>query len=111
MAEKDKLRYEAEKSLFTGPWTIRKGLKRPQDDSAPTRPRSAFLAWSNEIRADLTSTNGEISKLLSKMWKEAPPEIRKKYKDEENVNRKEYRVKMDIWKEKQVEKLKKRHEQ
>lgn len=49
---------------------------------------SAFLAYSNSRRAALKrkypkSTNADLSKMLSKTWKELPADEREKYMAEE----------------------------
>merc|ERR1712130_1083113 len=79
MARKDKDRYAAEKAAYTGPWKIRAG-NPPKDSGAPKRPMSAFLAFSNCRRAGIKrknpgATNADLSRILSKMWKEAPEEM------------------------------------
>ena len=95
----DKARYQAEKDMFKGSWKV----KRRKDPNAPKRPMSAYLAFSNSRRAIATkenpvATNSEISKILSKMWKEAPQEVKQKYIDEEAELREEYKVAMTKWK-------------
>jgi HMG (high mobility group) box len=72
-------RYEEEKAGYKGPWKIAAHNKRStKDPSAPKRPMSAFLAYSNSRRAELKrqtpkATNADLSKMLSKSWKELPP--------------------------------------
>ena len=69
---------------------------------------SAFLAFSNSRRASIkrsnpTATNADISKTLSKMWKEAPGTLRKKYLDEEAKLRNEYKIRIAEWRRKAAE--------
>ena len=61
-----------------GPWKIPSNKRKTKDPSAPKRPMSAFLAYSNSRRAALKrehpkSTNADLSRMLSKTWKELPP--------------------------------------
>lgn len=77
-ADQDKARYEAEKALYKGPWKIPSNKRKTKDPSAPKRPMSAFLAYSNSRRAGLKrdnpkSTNADLSRMLSKTWKELDP--------------------------------------
>jgi HMG (high mobility group) box len=80
-AEKDKVRYEAEKAMYKGPWKVPSNKRKTKDPTAPKRPMSAFLAYSNSRRAALKrehpkSTNADLSRMLSKSWKELDPEER-----------------------------------
>ena len=59
-----------------------------KDPTAPKRPMSAFLAYSNSRRAALKrknpkATNSDLSKMLSKAWKELDPTERATYMEEE----------------------------
>lgn len=101
-ARKDKARYEVEKSMYKGPWKIPANKRTPKDPTAPKRPMSAFLAFSNKRRAGLKrehtdATNSDLSKMLSKTWKEAPEELRSKYMQEEAALRAAYKVEMAKW--------------
>ena len=56
--------------------------------NVPKRATSAYFAFANERRAEVKAkypacSNGEISKILSKMWKEAPNSLKQKYRDDE----------------------------
>ena len=69
---------------------------------------SAYLAFSNSRRADVKrsnpkASNGEISKLLSIMWKEAPEELKRPYIDAEIEHWDTYRKDMTEWREKHEE--------
>jgi len=89
MAAEDKMRYDQESAAYKsekGPNALSK--KRPKDPNLPKRPMSAFLAFANSRRAETKAnnpdcTNGEISKLLSSKWKEAPESVKQKYREEE----------------------------
>jgi len=68
-----------------------------KDPDAPKRPMSAFLAYSNKKRATLKRqnqylNNGEMSKILSKAWKEESKEERQKYIDEARELRLKHKI-------------------
>ena len=102
-AEQDRARYEAEKAQYKGPWKIPAHNKRStKDPSAPKRPMSAFLAYSNSRRAALKrknpkATNADLSKMLSKSWKELDPTERAVYMNEEAELRAKYKTDMAAW--------------
>jgi HMG (high mobility group) box len=107
-ARKDKARYEVEKAMYKGPWKVPANKRTPKDPSAPKRPMSAFLAFSNKRRAGLKrehpdATNSDLSKMLSKTWREAPDDLRKKYMEEEAGLRAHYKVEMAKWRKKAAE--------
>lgn len=92
LAKKDKERYETEKANYTGPWKI----VDFKDRNTPKRPMSAFLAYSNARRKEVTESNptlsnGEISKVLAEMWRDASPERKQLYRDQENALRLKYK--------------------
>ena len=105
-AEADRARYEEEKANYKGPWKIPAHNKRStKDPSAPKRPMSAFLAYSNSRRAGLKrlnpkATNSDLSKMLSKSWKELDGEERAKYMEEEAGKRNQYKIDMAVWRKK-----------
>jgi high mobility group protein B1 len=110
-ARKDKARYEVEKAMYKGPWKVPANKRTPKDPSAPKRPMSAFLAFSNKRRAGLKkqnpdATNADLSKMLSRTWKEAPQELRQKYMDEEAILRAKYKEEMAMWRKKAAEEKK-----
>lgn len=101
MARDDKARYELEKANYQGP--TGSSTRKQKDPNAPKRPMSAYLAFANGKRAEVKaqnpeSSNGEISKLLSQMWKQAPEEEKKKFRDEEAALWETYRVVSLEWK-------------
>lgn len=64
---------------------------------------SAYLAYANKLRGKVkaenpNATNGQISKILSKMWKAMTEDERKGYKENEQHLRGIYREKMVVWK-------------
>jgi HMG (high mobility group) box len=110
-ARKDKARYEVEKAMYKGPWKIPANKRTPKDPTAPKRPMSAFLAFSNKRRAALkrehpNATNADLSKMLSQSWKEAPDDIRSKYVEEEASLRSHYKTEMGKWRKKMAEEKK-----
>eukprot|EP00934_Nitzschia_sp_Nitz4_P000174 Nitzschia sp. Nitz4//scaffold42_size132992//97085//99309//NITZ4_003413-RA/size132992-augustus-gene-0.118-mRNA-1//-1//CDS//3329551760//174//frame0 len=113
MSRKDKERFEVEKKMYKGTWHVPTTQKLTKDDTAPKRPASAFLMFSNPRRAALKKertdlSNGDISKLLSQMWKDATPAERKPYEDEEVKRRNQYKEKVAVWREEQEALLQKR---
>ena len=85
--------------------------RTPKDPTAPKRPMSAFLAFSNKRRAGLKrehpdATNADLSKMLSKTWKTAPDELKKKYMEEEAALRATYKVEMAKWRKKAADEKK-----
>ena len=110
-AKNDKTRYEFEKSMYKGPWKVPANKRTPKDPTAPKRPMSAFLAFSNKRRAPLKrehpdSTNSDLSKMLSISWKQAPDNVRKQYTEEEADLRERYKVEMAKWRKKTAEEKK-----
>jgi hypothetical protein len=95
-ARRDRARYEIEVANYKGPWKVpAERAKKPAQD-APKRPMSAFLSFSNKRRMEAMRQNtdlshAEISALLSKMWNEAPQDIRDEYVDHELVQREQYK--------------------
>ena len=92
MARQDKARYLKQKEEYSGPWKVPADMKRPKDPTAPKKPTPAYFSFSNERRQAVkkehpTAGNGEISKILSKMWKEADVETRSVYVEKEKMER------------------------
>ncbi|KAG7364412.1 HMG high mobility group box-containing protein [Nitzschia inconspicua] len=99
----DRERFEKEKMRYRGPWTVPIGHRKSKDPTAPKRPASAFLSFSNGRRAAVKqankhASNAEISKILSDMWKDAPNDIKQEYTEREAAAREEYKKKMAEWK-------------
>lgn len=105
MARQDKVRYEMEKSIYTGPWKVPAKQRVAKDPACPKRPMSAFLSYSNSKRSSVKSEhkntkNAEISKILAQMWKKADPVEKQVYIDEEFRLRQQYKNAMSEWKKK-----------
>jgi hypothetical protein len=106
-AKEEKDRYLAENVSLNGAgqsWKIKK-KRRKKHPGAPKRPMSAYLAFANSRRAQVqkenpTTGNGEVSKLLSTMWKNCPVDLKKEYTDEETKQWASYKMEMTAWREK-----------
>jgi len=104
-ARVDKERFMIEKQLYRGPWKVASPDECKKDPSAPKRPMSSFLSYSNGKRAAVKAqnphySNADISKALSKMWKEAPQEERDFHINKEAALRKKYKEDIIAWREK-----------
>ena len=105
MARRDKERYDIEKASYTPPPGYSLTSKRIRGPGAPKRPSSGYFRFANERRGEIKaqnpdSSNAEISKILSGLWKDMPPEERKKHKDEERTQWAAYKIAMRQWKKK-----------
>jgi len=101
-AEKDKERFMNEKAAYTGPWQI-PWKRAKKDPSAPKRPMSAFLYFSQDRRGSLKSVNPtmrntEISSILGKLWRDATDEDRRPYVERELHDRNKYKAVLATWK-------------
>jgi len=102
-ATKDKQRYMAEKASYTGPWQV-PWKRAKKDPSAPKRPMSAFLYFSQEKRRIIKDKNPgmrntEVSRVLGEMWRNAPEEERNPHIEREARERKKYKVAIAQWRE------------
>lgn len=105
----DKARYDHEMQDYNQARKLSK--TNIKDPNAPRRPMSAFLAFSNKRRASLkrehpTATNADLSKMLSKSWKEFPHEMKKEYIEEEARLRAKYKADAVVWRKKKAEEAK-----
>jgi len=103
IAAKDKQRYMVEKSTYTGPWQV-PWKRAKKDPSAPKRPMSAFLYFSQGRRTRIKNENPdmkntEVSRILGEMWRNASEEDRQPFVDKEKSEREKYKVAMAKWKE------------
>lgn len=106
MARDDKARYDVERANYKeerGNNIL--STKKQRDPLSPKRPMSAFLAFANSRRAEVKAqnpecSNGEISKLLSDRWKDAPESIKQKYRDNEAALWATYKEEMKGWRKK-----------
>ncbi len=102
-ARLDKERYNLEKERYTGPWQV--PYKRAKKDpTAPKRPMSAFLYYSQVKRSSIKEKykgmkNTEISRVLGQMWKNASQEERAPFISREKEERDKYKVKMAKWRQ------------
>jgi len=110
-ANKDKLRYEMEKSMYTGPWKLPTGNKRAKKDpKAPKRPMSAFLAYSKKMRSQVKNdhtaiNNVDVSKMLAEMWRNLPKDERDVFIEKEAQQRAVYKVAIAKWRKERDEKI------
>jgi hypothetical protein len=107
-ARQDKARYLKQKEEYAGPWKVPADMKKPKDPTAPKKPTPAYFSFSNARRQAVkkenpTASNGEISKILSKMWKEADVETRGMHADKEKTERELYNKAVEEWKKERKE--------
>lgn len=100
-ARNDKERYEMEKSLYEGPWKV-PAQKSSKDPSAPKRPMSAFLAFSNSKRSLVKQenpglNNAEVSRVLASLWRNADESEKQRYIEEEYELRQKYKTRIADW--------------
>jgi hypothetical protein len=101
VAAKDKQRYMVEKASYTGPWQV-PWKRAKKDPSAPKRPMSAFLYFSQGKRTQIKQDNGdmkntEVSRLLGEMWRNAPEEERRPHIEKEKGEREKYKIAIAEW--------------
>lgn len=102
----DKVRYVKEKEEHQGPWEQpkRRAKKHPL---APKRPMSAFLKYSKTRRKEVKQenpdmSNTDISRLLGEMWRNASPEERQPYREQEEKERAVYKAEIAKWRAEQA---------
>jgi len=101
VAAKDKQRYMMEKQSYTGPWQVPWKRAR-KDPSAPKRPMSAFLYFSQGRRRKIKEQNPdmkntEVSRILGEMWRNASEEERRPHVEKEKKERDKYKVAISQW--------------
>ena len=113
----DKARYETERAIFkktTGrSLSTKRILKHPD---APKRPVSAYFAYSNQRRAYLRRqhrgiSNGDLSKMLSKMWKEESLAVKEPYLEKAERLLRQYKLDIASWRKKFASERKTRKKQ
>jgi hypothetical protein len=109
VAAKDKQRYMVEKASYTGPWQV-PWKRAKKDPSAPKRPMSAFLYFSQGRRKKLKDKNPnlkntEVSRLLGELWRSASEEEKRPHVDQEKKEREKYKIAIAEWR-KEYEKKK-----
>lgn len=90
-----------EKASYTGPWQV-PWKRAKKDPSAPKRPMSAFLYFSQGKRTVLKNKhpemkNTEVSRLLGEMWRNASEEEREPHISKERSEREKYKVAIAEW--------------
>jgi len=109
VATKDKHRYMQEKASYTGPWQV-PWKRAKKDPSAPKRPMSAFLYFSQERRRIIKQKNPkmrntDISRVLGEMWRNATEEERGPHIAHEAKEREKYKVAIAKWREEHEAKM------
>jgi len=100
-AKADKERYNLEKASYTGPWQV-PWKRAKKDPSAPKRPMSAFLFFSQDKRRIIKGENPgmrntEISRILGEMWKDASDEEKAPHIEREARERAKYKINIAKW--------------
>lgn len=100
-AKEDKERYNLEKASYTGPWQV-PWKRAKKDPSAPKRPMSAFLFFSQDKRRLIKGENPgmrntEISRVLGEMWKESSDEQKNPHVEREARERATYKIDIANW--------------
>lgn len=98
-----------EKASYTGPWQV-PWKRAKKDPSAPKRPMSAFLYFSQEkrrlVKAEHPSLrNTEISRRLGELWREASEEEKSPHIATEKVEREKYNLQIAEWRKNQEIKM------
>ena len=102
IADADKARYFSEMATYTGPMQVpNTRVKKPED--APKRAISAFLSFSQSMRAEVREKhpniqNTELSSLLAQMWRDATDEIKRPHLEREGREREKYQEELVRWK-------------
>jgi len=109
VAAKDKQRYMVEKASYTGPWQV-PWKRAKKDPSAPKRPMSAFLYFSQGRRRQIKGANQqlkntEVSRMLGEMWRNAPEDERRPHIDKEKFERGKYKIAIAKWRSETEAKL------
>jgi hypothetical protein len=111
-SDKDRLRYDVEKVIYKGKWTVPHAGKRSKKDKmAPKRPMSAFLDFSKTFRTKViqdnpqATNNREISKILGSMWRNASAEDKRYFIQNEARLRAEYNDNMSKWRKAKEDEL------
>lgn len=109
IAAKDKHRYMIEKAQYSGPWQVPwKRLRK--DPSAPKRPMSAFLYFSQTKRSEIKTDNPdmkntEVSRILGELWRNLSDEERAPHVERERQQREKYKIAIAAWREENEAKL------
>lgn len=107
MADKDKQRYETEMQSYVPPkgTVVGKGKKRkiPKDPNAPKRPLSAFFWFCHDERGAIKTANpdygvGDVAKELGKKWADATVELKQKYEQMAERDKKRFEAELNEYK-------------
>lgn len=115
IAAKDKQRYMVEKSSYTGPWQV-PWKRAKKDPSAPKRPMSAFLYFSQDKRRQIkdenpTIRNTEVSRILGELWRKATEEEKSPHVEREKSEREKYKVAISEWRTEYEQKVEEQRKQ
>lgn len=115
VAAKDKQRYMLEKATYTGPWQV-PWKRAKKDPSAPKRPMSAFLYFSQDKRRQIkdenpTIRNTEVSRILGELWRNASDEEKNPHIEREKAQREIYKVAIAEWRKEYEKKAEEQRKQ
>jgi high mobility group protein B1 len=115
VAAKDKQRYMVEKATYTGPWQV-PWKRAKKDPSAPKRPMSAFLYFSQDKRRQIkdenpTIRNTEVSRILGELWRSASDEEKKPHVEKEKEQRGKYKIAIAEWRKEYEKKMEEQRKQ
>ena len=115
VAAKDKQRYMVEKATYTGPWQV-PWKRAKKDPSAPKRPMSAFLYFSQDKRRQIkeehpTIRNTEVSRILGELWRNASEKEKRPHVEKEREEREKYKVAIAEWRKEYEKKMEEQRKQ
>jgi len=115
VAAKDKQRYMVEKATYTGPWQV-PWKRAKKDPSAPKRPMSAFLYFSQDKRRQIkeenpTIRNTEVSRILGELWRNSSDEEKRPHVEKEKEEREKYKIAIAEWRKEFEKKMEKQRKQ
>ena len=108
----DRARYQTERAAYNKTNPRRHTKTQQLGGGAPKRPMSAYLMFSNARRGTVKKehpelSNGDLSRALSKQWREASPSRKAEYVQREQELRQQYKVDMTEWRKQKAENEKK----
>mmetsp|Transcript_957 Transcript_957/g.1566 ORF Transcript_957/g.1566 Transcript_957/m.1566 type:complete len:363 (-) Transcript_957:216-1304(-) len=115
VAAKDKQRYMIEKANYTGPWQV-PWKRAKKDPSAPKRPMSAFLYFSQDKRRQIKDENPsirntEVSRILGELWRNASDEEKSPHVVKERGERAKYKIAIAEWRKEYEKKMEEQRKQ
>jgi hypothetical protein len=77
-----------------------KKTKAKKDPNAPKKPRSAYILFSSDNRADVKEENPDmittdITKEIARLWREANSDVKEEYKEKAQEDKKRYEREME----------------